>query len=119
MRQTHLDSGRVLSERFSTAIRQITALPGTHSPPAPPAASTAGNMHPGRIVRSPGSTITLTAVNGPVQWTITEPSSLLGEVTVSPSSGTLAAGKSTDVTVSGSASLDTQLSVNPGALPSR
>jgi hypothetical protein len=61
-----------------------------------------------------GSTITLTAENGPVHWTISEPSSLLGEVTVSPSSGTLAAGQSTSVTVSGSASLDTQLSVNPG-----
>jgi hypothetical protein len=61
-----------------------------------------------------GSVITLTAENGPVHWTITEPSSLIGDVTVSPSSGTLASGKSTTVTVSGSASLDTPLSVNPG-----
>ena len=45
--------------------------------------------------------------------------SLLGELIVSPSSGTLAAGQSTTVSisVSGLASLDTTLTVNPGGHP--
>jgi hypothetical protein len=51
----------------------------------------------------------------PVHWTISEPSSLVGSLTVSPSSGTLASGKSTKVTVTGGiASLDTSLTANPG-----
>jgi len=63
-----------------------------------------------------GSTLTLTAAGGPVNWSISEPASLLGELDVSPSSGTLSAGQSTQVTitVSGLASLDTQLTVSPG-----
>ena len=45
--------------------------------------------------------------------------SLLGELIVSPGSGTLAAGQSTTVSisVSGLASLDTTLTVNPGGQP--
>jgi hypothetical protein len=63
-----------------------------------------------------GSTLTLTADGGPVNWSISEPASLLGELDVSPSSGTLRAGQSAQVTitVSGLASLDTQLTVSPG-----
>jgi RNA polymerase sigma factor (sigma-70 family) len=61
-------------------------------------------------------TLTLTASGGPVSWSISEPSSLLGSLTVSPSSGTLAAGDSVTVQISvtGLASLDTTLTVNPG-----
>lgn len=63
-----------------------------------------------------GSSITLTAENGPVNWSISEPSSLIGELTVSPASGNLGAGQTAivTVTVSGLASLDTQLTVSPG-----
>jgi RNA polymerase sigma factor (sigma-70 family) len=63
-----------------------------------------------------GGTLTLTASGGPVSWSISEPSSLLGSLTVSPSSGTLAAGDSVTVhiSVTGLASLDTTLTVNPG-----
>ncbi|HEX8005588.1 MAG TPA: hypothetical protein VF482_04075, partial [Trebonia sp.] len=44
-----------------------------------------------------------------------EPSSLIGQLTVSPSSGTLAAGNSVQVTVWTSLlSLDSQLTVYPG-----
>jgi RNA polymerase sigma factor (sigma-70 family) len=62
-----------------------------------------------------GGTLTLTASGGPVSWSISEPSSLLGSLTVSPSSGTLAAGDSVTVQISvtGLASLDTTLTVNP------
>jgi RNA polymerase sigma factor (sigma-70 family) len=61
-------------------------------------------------------TLTLTASGGPVSWSISEPSSLLGSLTVSPSSGTLAAGDSVtaQISVTGLASLDTTLTVNPG-----
>jgi len=62
-------------------------------------------------------TLTLTASGGPVSWSIAEPSSLLGSLTVSPSSGTLtAAGDSVTVQISvtGLASLATTLTVEPG-----
>jgi hypothetical protein len=51
-----------------------------------------------------------------VTWSVTEPSSLLGALSVSQSSGTLAAGQSETVTltVSDLASLDTTLTVDPG-----
>jgi hypothetical protein len=54
-----------------------------------------------------------------VSWSVSEPASLLGELIVSPSSGTLAAGQSATVSisVSGLASLDTTLTVNPGGHP--
>jgi hypothetical protein len=62
------------------------------------------------------STLTITAQGGPVSWSISEPSSLLGKVDYSPASGTLQAGQSATVsiTVSGLASLDSVLTVNPG-----
>jgi len=65
---------------------------------------------------SGGGALTLTAENGPVSWSISEPSSLVGKLIVSPVSGMLAAGHSTQVTisVSGFASVDTTLTVNPG-----
>jgi hypothetical protein len=53
-----------------------------------------------------------------VTWSITEPSSLIGKLTVSPSSGLLASGQSTTValSVSGLASVDSYLTVNPGGI---
>jgi RNA polymerase sigma factor (sigma-70 family) len=66
-------------------------------------------------------TLTLTASGGSVPWSISEPASLLGSVTVSPSSGTLAAGQSVIVSISTSTllSLDSQLTVDPGGQPVR
>jgi hypothetical protein len=63
-----------------------------------------------------GATLTLTANGGPVAWSIDESSSLLGSVSVSPSSGELAAGQSTTVTLSVTSliSLSSQLTVEPG-----
>lgn len=76
------------------------------------------SVSPTTIVLAPllGGTITLTASGGPVSWSISIPSGLLGNISVSPSSGTLAAGSSTTVTisVSGLVTLDTQLTVTPG-----
>jgi hypothetical protein len=53
-----------------------------------------------------------------VSWSITEPSSLIGRLTVAPSAGTLASGQSVTVSlsVSGLASVDSNLTVNPGGV---
>lgn len=62
-------------------------------------------------------TFTLTAQGGPVSaYSITAGSSLVGHITVSPSSGSLAAGASVTVTVTSTSlvALNGQLTVNPG-----
>ena len=73
---------------------------------------------PTSIVLTPllGGSITLTAVGGPVTWSVSEPASLLGRLSVAPAAGTLADGQSVTVAiaVSGLASLDTRLTVSPG-----
>jgi RNA polymerase sigma factor (sigma-70 family) len=95
--------------------------PSWSSPPVQAPAAGTLSVSPGTVVLTPllGSSITLTAEGGPVSWSVSEPASLLGELIVSPSSGTLAAGQSTTVSisVSGLASLDTTLTVNPGGHP--
>jgi len=118
----------------SAPSNSATAIPTSGSPTSSPAPAPAPTPSPGAtstpagqgtlyvspttvaLTLSAGGTITLTAENGPVSWSIAEPSSLLGEVTVAPASGTLEAGQNTQVTitVSGLASLDTDLTVNPG-----
>jgi len=76
------------------------------------------SVSPTTVLLTPllGGSLTLTASGGPVSWSISEPASLLGELTVTPASGTLGAGSSVTVavTVSGLVSLDTQLTVQPG-----
>jgi RNA polymerase sigma factor (sigma-70 family) len=95
--------------------------PSSSSPPVQPPAAGTLSVSPSTVVLTPllGSSITLTAEGGPVSWSISESAGLLGELIVSPSSGTLAAGQSTTVSisVSGLASLDTTLTVNPGGQP--
>jgi len=94
---------------------------------APATAPTTGvpTLSPGTLTVSPktvllspvlGGSFTLTASDGPVGWTITEPASLIGKLTVWPTSGILNAGDSATVAISvaGLATLDTQLIVNPG-----
>jgi len=76
-----------------------------------------------------GGTLTLKASFGSVNWSIAESSSLVGQVTVSPTAGTLASGQSTTVTLGVSsprgglrpavlaglgACTDCTLTVNPG-----
>ena len=95
--------------------------PSSSSPPVQAPAAGTLSVSPGTVVLTPllGSSITLTAEGGPVSWSVSEPASLLGELIVSPSSGTLAAGHSAmvSISVSGLASLDTTLTVNPGGHP--
>ncbi len=99
----------------STSTGTPTSKPS--SPPPPPGTL---SVSPTAILLSPltGASLTLTASGGPVTWSITESSSLIGRLHVSPSSGTLAAGQSVTVTlsVSGLASVDSQLIVNPGGI---
>jgi hypothetical protein len=63
-----------------------------------------------------GTSVTITAVGGPVSWSISEASSLIGRLNVSPSAGKLQAGQQATVVISVSSllSLDTTLTVNPG-----
>lgn len=93
-----------------------TPAPTTPTPP-PPRPGTL-TVAPTSVVLSTlgGTQITITAVGGPVSWSISEPSSLLGNLSVSPSAGSLQAGQSATVVVSvnGLLSLDTVLTVNPG-----
>jgi hypothetical protein len=59
---------------------------------------------------------TLTANGGPVTWSISAPSQLLADVSLSQSSGTLEAGQSVriTVTVAGLAAIDEPLTISPG-----
>jgi RNA polymerase sigma factor (sigma-70 family) len=94
-----------------------SSTPPSSAPPSPPPAQGTLDVSPVTIVLTPllGGTITLTASGGPVSWSISEPSSLLGQLSVSPSSGTITAGHSVQVTISTSlVSLDSQLTVSPG-----
>ena len=64
-------------------------------------------MAPRTIVLSAlsGARVTLTASGGPVSWSITESSGLIGKLSVAPSSGRLLAGQSATVSVSASGGL--------------
>jgi RNA polymerase sigma factor (sigma-70 family) len=138
----------VPSPRSSTAPPTASAPPASASPTAPapsssgatrgpasPAPSTSSTTAPAStappaegtlsvssttILLSVGSsaTLTLTASGGPVTWSITPSQGLVGALTVAPSSGTLADGASTTVTVSASDLLTVggQVTVEPGGI---
>ena len=113
--------GAAPSSSSPAAPPTSSSPPPSSSPPVQAPAAGTLSVSPGTVVLTPllGSSITLTAEGGPVSWSVSEPASLLGELIVSPSSGTLAAGQSATVSisVSGLASLDTTLTVNPGGHP--
>jgi hypothetical protein len=76
-------------------------------------------VSPATVVLTPllGSSLTITAHDGPVSWAIAEPDSLIGKVSVSPSAGTLQAGQSVTVSITTSlASLDSRITVSPGGV---
>jgi hypothetical protein len=97
--------------------RSTTPASTPSSAPPPPRPGTL-SVTPTSILLSPvtGGSLTLTASGGPVSWSVTEPSSLIGRLTVVPSAGTLASGQSVTVSlsVSGLASVDSSLTVSPG-----
>ena len=100
------------------------ATPAGNSSSASPSSRGAGTLSvsTGRLdlVSVKGTAIgrfTLTASGGPVSaYSITTGSSLVGHVSVSPSSGSLAAGASVTITVTSTSlvTLNGQLTVNPG-----
>ncbi len=88
----------------SSASAPPSSASARPSSPAPstPAASSSGTLHVSPttiVVGLNGSTLTLTASSGSVTWSIAESAGLVGKVTVSPTSGTLASGQSATVTV--------------------
>jgi RNA polymerase sigma factor (sigma-70 family) len=127
-------SGGVPSgEPSSTSAAPSGGPSSAHPTPASPSATPSVSWSPsptpppyqGKLSVSPttltlvpllGGTLTLKASGGPVRWSISVPAGLLGKLTVSPASGTLAAGASATVNVSvfGLATLLSQLTVNPG-----
>jgi RNA polymerase sigma factor (sigma-70 family) len=103
----------------------------TTAPPPPPPPGTL-RVAPRTILVSAlsGASLTLTASGGPVSWSVTESSGLIGQVSVTPSSGRLQAGQSTTVSVnvsggllglavpgtSGGVCVGCQLIINPGGI---
>ena len=90
---------------------------GSGSSTTPPAAGTLSVSTTNIAVSGLGSSsFTLTAHGGPVNWSISAPSQLLGGVKLSQTSGTLQAGQSVTITVTGKglAALDEPLTISPG-----
>jgi len=88
------------SPRHSPAPSSPAPSPGSTTPAPPPAPGTL-RVAPRTIVVSAlsGASLTLTASGGPVSWSVTESSGLIGKVSVTPASGRLLAGQSTTVSV--------------------
>jgi hypothetical protein len=90
---------------------------------APPASGTlsssAGRLVLASVKGTAVGKFTLTAKGGPVRgYSITAGSALAGRISVSPASGSLAAGASVTITVTSKSlvALDGKLTVNPGGL---
>jgi RNA polymerase sigma factor (sigma-70 family) len=117
------------SPASSPPVATPTASP---SSPAPSDGSTSGGGGSSTVAPTEGtlsvstsnialavgssSSFTLTANGGPVDWSISVPSGLLGSVAVSQESGTLQAGQSATITVTGTgiAGFGSQLTISPG-----
>jgi len=113
---------RVSDGSASPASKTPTASPsgGSSSSPSSPSGTTAGTLSVSAstiplAVGGSGS-FTLTANGGPVTWSISAPSQLLADVSLSQSSGTLEAGQSVTitVTVTGLVAIDEPLTISPG-----
>jgi RNA polymerase sigma factor (sigma-70 family) len=103
----------------------------TTAPPPPPPPGTL-RVAPRTILVSAlsGASLTLTASGGPVSWSVTESSGLIGQLSVSPGSGRLLPGQSTTVSVNatggllglavpqagGGVCVGCQLTINPGGI---
>jgi len=100
-----------------TSPAPSSSAPAT-TPPSLLSVTGTVSVSPGTLLLTPAldGTVTITATGGPVTWSISEPSSLLGAVHVSRTSGTLAAGQSVNVKISTTvASIDSVMTVSPGA----
>jgi len=110
-------ASRSASGRGSPRPSARSSTSGTAMPPPVQGTLT---VLPQSIAPLPGRsvTLTLTASNGPVRWSISLSQSLLGELAIVPSSGTLTAGASATVTVTPSNLFIAagQLTVEPGGI---
>jgi RNA polymerase sigma factor (sigma-70 family) len=102
-------------------VAPTSAPPTTSAPTTPPPSLTAAtgtiSVSPSMLLLTPllGSSMTITATGGPVTWSISEPSSLIGAVRLSQTSGTLAPGQSVTIEITTTlASIDSRISVSPG-----
>ena len=123
-------TGHPVSARTGTAAPEVYRSPGASASRTPAGRpSTAAPAGEGTLEVSTGrldlvslngtatATFTLTAAGGPVaRYTITVGSTLAGGVTVSPATGSLAAGASATITVTATRpiALDGRLTVDPG-----
>jgi RNA polymerase sigma factor (sigma-70 family) len=110
-------SGSPVPSATSTAPAPASSPPA--STPAPAAGTLSLSTGTLRLVSVKGvatAKFTLTARGGPVSYSITPGSSLVGSLSVTPSSGSLASGASVTVTVTSTSlvALNGQLTVNPG-----
>jgi RNA polymerase sigma factor (sigma-70 family) len=89
---------------------------GSGSSSSPAAGTLSVSKNNVSVVGLGSGSFTLTANGGPVTWSISAPSQLLGGVTLSQTSGTLEAGQSVTITVTGKGllSLDEPLTISPG-----
>lgn len=100
----------------STTLSSTTASTSTSASAGTLSAST-GQLKLASVNGTATGTFTLTAHGGPVSgYSVTVGSTLAGQITVSPSSGSLASGASVTITVTSTSlvALDGQLSVNSG-----
>jgi RNA polymerase sigma factor (sigma-70 family) len=132
-------SSRAAAPPSSSSAKPSSPAPATSSAtPTPSSSPSRGilTVTPTTIVLGPnGGTLTLKASFGSVNWSISESSSLVGQVTVSPTAGTLASGQSTTVSLrvgspagglraaaladgsgGGGGCADGTLTVNPGSI---
>src|SRR5580693_9238458 len=98
-------SGHPSPPPSSSSAKPSSTAPTTSSATATASSSPSRgilNVTPTTIVLGlNGGTLTMKASFGSVNWSIAESSSLVGQVTVSPTAGTLASGQSTTVSLSG------------------
>jgi RNA polymerase sigma factor (sigma-70 family) len=103
-----------------------TSTPAPSSPPPSATPTPTQAPTPGTLVVSsgmlyltpfqPSGTITLTAENGPVAWSISQTDGPTGVLVISPAAGLLAEGQSVQVTVTAESAMrfSADLMVNPG-----
>jgi RNA polymerase sigma factor (sigma-70 family) len=113
-------SSATTSATAAPAISQAAAPPAAPQPSTPATSPVQGTLGVSpssvRVVAPFASTITLTAHGGPVTWSVSVPSAAAGQLSVSPSSGTLSAGQSVTISVSArnANSFRTTLTFSPG-----
>jgi RNA polymerase sigma factor (sigma-70 family) len=119
-------AGSAKASHPAAPLTQLSSAPAsTGSPPTISSGGGGPASSHGNLLVSPSSIsvvapfsayLTLTAQRGTVKWSVIVPSSMAGELSVSPSSGTLSAGQSVSVRVwsTSANSYKTTLTANPG-----